>query len=167
MVFSNVRTYLSQRCSDQWHLRASRRLYGLYGASTHRRCLTDFLFRYVASDGVSRANHLARQVRNTRPLPTASCRSQPIPFRRYMSGAGSPPGSDGIDAHRASITDRVATARAIIDRLRTAVLAAACSGRLTADWRVGDRGPASQDGEVASDRAIDLALPDLPATPTR
>lgn len=40
-----------------------------------------------------------------------------------------------IDARHDSIADSLAAARAIVDRLRTAVLAAACSGRLTADWR--------------------------------
>jgi type I restriction enzyme S subunit len=42
---------------------------------------------------------------------------------------------DGIETHRASIADRLAAARAIVARLRTAVLAAACLGRLTVDWR--------------------------------
>lgn len=40
-----------------------------------------------------------------------------------------------IQMRRTSIVDRLAAARAIVDRLRTAVLAAACSGRLTVDWR--------------------------------
>lgn len=40
-----------------------------------------------------------------------------------------------IGARRASIAGRLASSRAIVDRLRAAVLAAACSGRLTADWR--------------------------------
>ncbi len=37
--------------------------------------------------------------------------------------------------HRLSADDHVATARHAIERFRQAVLAAACSGRLTADWR--------------------------------
>jgi type I restriction enzyme S subunit len=40
-----------------------------------------------------------------------------------------------IDARRASIAARLIAARATVERLRIAVLAAACSGRLTADWR--------------------------------
>ncbi len=40
-----------------------------------------------------------------------------------------------IDARRESIADRLAAARATVERLRAAVLAAACAGRLTADWR--------------------------------
>ena len=42
---------------------------------------------------------------------------------------------DEIDACRSSIANCLAAARAIVDRLRAAVLDAACSGRLTADWR--------------------------------
>lgn len=42
---------------------------------------------------------------------------------------------DEIGTRRAFIADRLVAARAIVDRLRGAVLAAACSGRLTADWR--------------------------------
>lgn len=42
---------------------------------------------------------------------------------------------DEVDARRSSIADRLTLARAIVDRLRTSVLAAACSGRLTANWR--------------------------------
>lgn len=52
-----------------------------------------------------------------------------------------------IDARRASIAGRLVAARAIVDRLRAAVLAAACSGRLTADWR----------DEDSDDPAADIA----------
>lgn len=40
-----------------------------------------------------------------------------------------------IETRRTSIAERVAAARGIVERLRGAVLGAACSGRLTADWR--------------------------------
>ena len=39
------------------------------------------------------------------------------------------------DARRASIAGRLAAAREIVDRPHATVLASACSGRLTADWR--------------------------------
>lgn len=42
---------------------------------------------------------------------------------------------DELDERRASIAARLEGARRIIQKLRGAVLAAACSGRLTADWR--------------------------------
>lgn len=53
---------------------------------------------------------------------------------------------DDIDVRRGSIADRLAAAHAIVDRLRAAVLAAACSGRLTADWREQHRDAVSEDG---------------------
>jgi type I restriction enzyme S subunit len=40
-----------------------------------------------------------------------------------------------IGGRRASIVGRLAAGHAIVDRLRVAVVGAACSGRLTADWR--------------------------------
>ena len=42
---------------------------------------------------------------------------------------------DDIETRRASIGNRLTAARKIVNRLHFAVLAAACSGRLTADWR--------------------------------
>jgi type I restriction enzyme S subunit len=71
---------------------------------------------------------------------------------------------DGIDGHRASIQDRLAAACAIVDRLRGAVLAAACSGRLTAGWRTMHADSEMQRGQVGGPGgAVGLALPELPA----
>lgn len=42
---------------------------------------------------------------------------------------------DQIEARRRSVARRVAAVRAVVERFSSAVLAAACSGRLTADWR--------------------------------
>jgi type I restriction enzyme S subunit len=57
-----------------------------------------------------------------------------------------------IDARRASIADRLAATRAIVDRLHTAVLAAACAGRLTADWREEHATLAAPDLTLAAER---------------
>ncbi len=70
---------------------------------------------------------------------------------------------DEVGERRVSISDRLAAARAIVDRLRTAVLAAACSGRLTAEWHPGDADEALDGTDGLSDGALDLALPELPA----
>jgi len=59
---------------------------------------------------------------------------------------------DEIDARRGCIEDRLAAARAIVDRLRAAVLAAACSGRLTADWREEHPDLARPDLTLAAER---------------
>lgn len=42
---------------------------------------------------------------------------------------------DEIEERRASTATRLQSARKIVERFRSAVLAAACSGRLTTDWR--------------------------------
>lgn len=42
-----------------------------------------------------------------------------------------------IDSHRAAAAARLQAACTVVDRFRSAVLAAACSGRLTEDWREG------------------------------
>jgi type I restriction enzyme S subunit len=55
---------------------------------------------------------------------------------------------DGIGARRTSIADRLAAVRLIAVRLRAAVLAAACSGRLTADWRNGHGAVDSEPSQV-------------------
>lgn len=56
----------------------------------------------------------------------------PPPFEQQRIAAH----LDDIDTRRASIATRLASARSTVARLRTAVLAAACGGQLTADWRV-------------------------------
>lgn len=58
-----------------------------------------------------------------------------------------------IDVRRESTVNRLTVARAVVDRLRTAVLAAACSGGLTTDWREGS-GDAVNNGD-----GPDAALP--------
>jgi type I restriction enzyme S subunit len=79
---------------------------------------------------------------------------------------------DKIDARRVASADHLHAARVIAGRLRSAVLAAACAGRLTADWR--DSNPDVPSVEAALSNVmqksrrkpaapvVDLALPDLP-----
>lgn len=82
---------------------------------------------------------------------------------------------DSIESKRASSNERLAAAKQVIERFRRAVLAAGCSGRLTADWR--DAHPRLEQSadellrELQSPRGKDLdpetssdALPDLPET---
>lgn len=54
----------------------------------------------------------------------------PIAMQREIAAL-----SSAIDNTRISATAHLNSARCVIDRLRQAVLAAACAGRLTADWR--------------------------------
>jgi type I restriction enzyme S subunit len=80
---------------------------------------------------------------------------------------------DRIGTVRASAATHLAAARRAIERFRQAVLAAACSGRLTADWR--ESNPKSQSVERAllelsrsvrrkvwGEDTVELPLPDVP-----
>ena len=69
---------------------------------------------------------------------------------------------DGIETHRASIADRLAAARAIVARLRSAVLAAGCSGRLTADWREAQDRSATRGCESSISEADPDLLGEIP-----
>lgn len=97
---------------------------------------TQYLFHYLKSQredllhagkGGAQQN-ISQTVLKTWPIPVPPLDEQ----RRLAIWL------DEIDVRRASIADRVSAARTIVDRLRAAVLAAACSGRLTADWREDD-----------------------------
>ena len=97
-------------------------------------------FRQLANNHVSQAS-VGRAVLASLPIALP-----PIPAQHSIAELVAE-----INERRASIKDRTAAARAIVDRLRTAVLAAACSGRLTADWR--DEHDDSTDSLLSSLRA--------------
>lgn len=172
VVFSNVRTYL----------RNIARIDGLPDpaiASTGFTVLrpgdaitTDYLFHYVASDefielitprqtGTQYPATSDRVVRAQR-IPVA-----PLPEQHRIAAR-----LEEIGARRASIAGRLAAARVIVGRLRAAVLAAACSGRLTADWRYehGSSASESPDGfppTWESTRLGDIVRIATGATPLR
>jgi type I restriction enzyme S subunit len=109
--------------------KALHRVRPLNGSSTHY--LRWFLQFAVASGALeylytgSTIKHLPGRQLAQIVVPT------PSPFEQQRIAAH----LDEIDTRRASITARLAAARGIVSGLRTAILAAACSGRLTADWR--------------------------------
>jgi type I restriction enzyme S subunit len=81
---------------------------------------------------------------------------------------------DRIVEHRRSSTKHTLAARRAIERFRQAVLAAACSGRLTADWRDANSDAVSVEHALLEHAAskrrksardsehVDLRMPDLP-----
>jgi type I restriction enzyme S subunit len=80
---------------------------------------------------------------------------------------------DLADASSSSVTVHLGAARRAIERFRQTVLAAACSGRLTADWReahtdaVGVENAltklaASSRRRPSKERPVDLDLPEIP-----
>jgi type I restriction enzyme, S subunit len=135
VVFSNVRTYL----------RNIARVDGLPDpaiASTGFTVLrptpavdTDYIFRYVTTDDFLQrvtpkqtgTHYPATSVRVVRgqdiPLP-------PLKEQRRIAAR-----LNEIEDLLASVSARLDAVRASVDQLRGAVLAAACSGRLTKDWR--------------------------------
>jgi type I restriction enzyme S subunit len=80
---------------------------------------------------------------------------------------------DSVDSKKGSASQHLCTARQAIERFRQAILAAACSGRLTTEWRKAN--PHTQTVEQAlaavpqgkrrtslTNAPTDLILPDLP-----
>ncbi len=61
---------------------------------------------------------------------------------------------DEIEAHRAVTAGHLQTAGAVLARFRGAVLAAACSGRLTEDWRETDRDARADDVLARADTTM-------------
>lgn len=83
--------------------------------------------------------------------------------------------SRAVDDHRLSCSGHLVAARQVVERFRRAVLAAACSGRLTAEWRVERPDATGIEDALATARsrrsrrrtkeeAPKLRLPDLPDT---
>lgn len=135
VLFSNVRTYLR-------NVAQVRDLAGPALASTGFTLLrpkdelsSRFLYHLVRSDifiekvtpeqtGTHYPATSDRVVRDQLiPLP-------PMPVQEQLACL-----IDAMETSRSSATDHLEKARNAIDRFRQAVLAAACSGRLTADWR--------------------------------
>ncbi|GAT02589.1 type I restriction modification system, specificity subunit [Mycolicibacterium fortuitum subsp. acetamidolyticum] len=79
---------------------------------------------------------------------------------------------DAATGHSASASSHLATARRAVERFRQSVLAAACSGRLTADWReehpeAESTAPEKTSGKTRRTREmtpLDLELPEMPDT---
>lgn len=148
VVFSNVRTYLRNIARINGLPEPAIASTGFTVLRPGDDVIPDYLFRYVASDEFIEAI-TPRQTGTQYPATSDRVvRSQPIPLPPIDEQRRIAAWLAAIDGRRASIGDRLAAARAIVDRLRTAILAAACSGRLTADWRAGhnlspvDPGPA-------------------------
>jgi type I restriction enzyme S subunit len=78
---------------------------------------------------------------------------------------------DAVVAGTGRMSKHLSLARTAIARFREPILAAACSGRLTADWRNDHPGlmakvpePASPKRRGSREAPLDLELPDLPGT---
>lgn len=135
VVFSNVRTYLRNvaRVGQMAYPAVASTGFTVLRPNAH--VLTDYLFRYVASDGFLRLV-TPRQTGTHYPATSDRVvRQQLIPLppvaeqRRIVSRLSE------IEALRAATVTRVNAARTAVKSFRGAVLAAAATGRLTERWR--------------------------------
>jgi type I restriction enzyme, S subunit len=75
-------------------------------------------------------NHVSQASIGRDVLRTFEIELPPLEVQHSISAA-----SAGLELRRVSAASHVASSRQTMDRFRQSVLAAACSGRLTADWR--------------------------------
>ena len=79
-----------------------------------------------------------------------------------------------VEQHRVAVAANLKGGRELLDRLRSAVLSAACSGRLTKGWRDGhadlssvqpalERRTSTRRRSGKNEVTVDLPIPDLPA----
>jgi type I restriction enzyme S subunit len=135
VVFSNVRTYLRNVARINGVPEPAIASTGFTVLRPTQDVSTDFLFRYVASD---RFLELVTPRQTGTHYPATSdrvVRDQVIPLPPLDEQHRIVQRLVEFDQHRMLIAARLAAGRQIVDRLQTAVLEGACSGRLTADWR--------------------------------
>lgn len=111
---------------------------------------SEFLAHYLASPQVQDAIALGNYGVTREALTKSQILELPVPVpesgeQRVVAAAIS-----GVKNHRRSATGHLDSARHAIERFRQSVLAAACSGRLTADWR-DSRGLGEWDSKRAED----------------
>ncbi len=111
-------------------------------------------------------NHVSQASIGRDVLKTFEIELPPLDIQRAIASL-----SAAIDFSRLSATGHLAAARTAIERFRQAVLSAACSGRLTSDWRVDHPDAAARLPQQTSparrnrpNAPFDLELPDLPET---
>lgn len=98
-------------------------------------CDSDYLFHYIRSQ---RSNLLAVGQGGTQPnISNAIIRNWPIPIPPLAEQKRIVAKVEDLLAHVNTARERLERVPVILKRFRQAVLAAACSGRLTEDWRQG------------------------------
>ncbi|MFN8159961.1 MAG: restriction endonuclease subunit S [Solirubrobacterales bacterium] len=110
----------------------------------------DFLTHLLP--GYLRAIHDVTSSTTVKHLSSRDIGNIPIPLPALAEQRRIAAHLEGIEARRKAVAERLRATRAIIDRFRSAVLAAACSGRLTAVWREGH-------GDAVSDNLVSTASP--------
>lgn len=101
----------------------------------NEKILPSYLFRYVLSDHFVKP---LEELQTGTQYPATSDRvvfGQPIPIPPIRVQVGLISALDSLDEKLNSARDRLATIPVLLKKFRQSVLAAACSGQLTSDWR--------------------------------
>lgn len=137
-----------------------------------------YLWRFIRQDSYRKdaEAHMTGSVGQMR-VPVDFIRSSNVPLPPVSEQRRIVQRLDEIDRHRASVDTHLQVARNGLERLRSAVLAAACSGRLTRDWREKHPEPEPVDVALASgavsrrkkargssEPAVGVRLPELPSS---
>lgn len=118
----------------------------------------DYAYHYLRSISAL-ANQMASGT-TFNELSGSKAKTLPIPLPPLGNQQRIAERLDEIDERRASITTRLGASEHLVARLRNAVLASACSGRLTADWR-------EANPEVTADQLAEDLTGGLPGRRTR
>ncbi len=135
VLFSNVRTYLRNVAIVTDHVRANLCSTGFTVLRPKRVIDARYLFRYVLTDGFIA---LTEETQTGTHYPATSDRAVmalPIPVPPLAEQRRIVAKVEALLARVNAARQRLAKVPAILKRFRHSVLAAACSGRLTADWR--------------------------------
>jgi type I restriction enzyme, S subunit len=107
------------------------------------KIVPDFLLRVLP--GYLEAIQHATSSTTVRHLSSRDIARIPIPLPALADQRRIAERLDQVERYRQKVIERLQTARANLQRVRGAVLHAACSGRLTADWRGKAATPATPD----------------------
>ncbi|MEJ7714994.1 MAG: restriction endonuclease subunit S [Thermoleophilaceae bacterium] len=135
IVFSNVRTYLRNIARVDGVPDPAVASTGFTVLRPNEAAVSDYLFRYVSSYEFLQLI-TPRQTGTHYPATSDGVvREQVIPLPPLAEQRRIATRLDEIETRRAAAAVHLQAADAIVERYRNAVLAAACAGRLTEDWR--------------------------------
>ncbi len=166
VLFSTVRTYLRNIAPVRDIEQPAFASTGFTLLRPGDQVIQDYLFRYVASDEFLR---LVTPLQTGTQYPATSdrvVRSQLIPLPPIEVQRRIATWLDAVDAHCGSAAESLALAERRMASYRQVLLEAACSGRLTAEWRE-HAGAESSSASADTGRqrmSTSSPLPSLPQT---
>lgn len=175
VLYSNVRTYLKNVAVVPSPAVADVCSTGFTVLRSTFAVVPTYLFRYLLTDEFLEV--IAPHETGTHYPATSdrAVRSQLIPLPPLAEQRRMVEKVEALLAPVNAARDRLAAIPGLLKRFRQSILTAACSGRLTEDWRVDERGPAlldaTEDHEIPvgwnRSRVADVATVCLGGTPSR